>query len=149
MRNQFIVTAVGVLAGCQSSSHAIIFKPGVNMPATVAAADQCKIASFKDIPQSMATQINPGVHTSGTMYCNTIGQITSCNEVGGLNIPATATTYDVNQELRDRYLARCLQAQGFTVEMNGRTCTSESEERQAYSDRMAGRFPKCSVRFGF
>lgn len=149
MRKRFILAAVAAVAGCQTSSHAIIFKPGVNMPATVAAVDQCKIASFKEIPQSMATHVDPGVHTEGTMYCHTIGQLTTCNEIGGVNIPASSTTYDVNQDIRDRYVVRCLQAKGFTVEMNGRPCMSEPEEKQAYADRAAGRFPKCSVRAGF
>ena len=42
MRKRFILAAVAAVAGCQTSSHAIIFKPGVNMPAHPLPQDDMK-----------------------------------------------------------------------------------------------------------
>jgi hypothetical protein len=115
MRRQFIVAAVAVVAGCQTGPVPSAFKPGSTWSQRQADYDQCKMASFKEIPQAMATQIDPGVYTPGSVQCTTIGSSTSCSQVGGLNIPATATTYDANGGLRDRYVARCMQAKGYSI----------------------------------
>jgi hypothetical protein len=32
-----------------------------------------------------------------------------------VNIPASSTSYDVNSDLRDRYITNCLERRGFTV----------------------------------
>ncbi|MER8938734.1 hypothetical protein NKH82_04405 [Mesorhizobium sp. M0915] len=146
MRKRLILAALAALSGCQTGPVPIVFKPGVDVGSTVAAMDQCKINSFREIPQSLATDVNPGYNNPGTIQCNTYGTMTTCNRVGAINIPASSTTYDVNGELRDRYIQRCLQGQGFTVKSDGRACSSESETRQALADRANGIFPKCAVR---
>lgn len=102
------LVAVLLLAGCQTGPVPAAFKPGTNASQRQADYDQCKIASLREIPQAMATQVSGGVYTPGSVQCRTIGTITSCSESGGLNIPATATTYDANHGLRDRFINRCM-----------------------------------------
>lgn len=112
---RFALTLTGLLAGCVSSPQAVVTKPGVSPAGVQAAVDSCKIASFKEIPQTMATDYRPGVHTPGSVQCNAIGTYVSCQNVGGVNIPASSTSYDVNSDLRDRYITNCLERRGFTV----------------------------------
>jgi hypothetical protein len=146
MRKRIFFASFAVLtAGCQTGPSAIVFKPGVDLDATVAAVDQCKIASFKEIPQSIATDYHPGYNNPGTVQCNSYGTVVSCQNVGAVNIPASTTTYDVNQGLRDRYMSRCLEGQGFQVKVDGRACFGQSEVNQALADRAAGKFPKCAI----
>lgn len=112
MRRRFIVAAVAALlaglsvAACTTANQQVryVAKPGVNLAGTQAALDQCRIASFKEIPQTMATDVQPGVSIPGRINCNTIGSLTTCTQAGGLDIPATAQTYDVNGPLRDRFM---------------------------------------------
>lgn len=144
IRKRYIFAALAI-AGCQSTPAYVVFKPGVDLNSTQTATDQCKIASFREIPQSLATQINPGYNNPGTIQCNTYGTMTTCNRVGAINIPASSTTYDVNAELRDRYIVRCLEGQGFGVKL-ARACATKSEVTKALADRAAGQFPTCAVR---
>lgn len=115
------------------------------MGSTVAAIDECKIQSFKEIPQTIGTDVNPGYNNPGTLQCSTASHATSCYRVGAVNIPATTTTYDVNQELRDRYVTRCLEVSGFKVKLDGRICATQAETEKALVDRAEGRFPQCAI----
>ncbi|RWP30298.1 hypothetical protein [Mesorhizobium sp.] len=146
MRKRYIFAALAI-AGCQSTPAYIVFKPGVDLNTTQTAKDECKIASFKEIPQSIATDYHPGYNNPGTVQCNTIGTIVSCNTIGAVNIPGSTTTYDVNQDLRDRYMVRCLESKGFGVKL-AKTCSTKSEEAKALADRAAGQFPTCAVASG-
>lgn len=111
------------------------------------AVDQCRIASLKEIPQSMATQVSGGYYNPGTVSCSTVGNYTSCNNVGAVNIPATATSYDQNQSLRDRFINRCLQDKGYQLIPNIPVCGSEAERKAAlYSPQPASAAAfKCSA----
>ncbi|TIM13649.1 MAG: hypothetical protein E5Y67_16235 [Mesorhizobium sp.] len=144
MHKRYALVVLAV-AGCQSTPAYVVFKPGVDLNSTQTATDQCKINSFREIPQSLATDVNPGYNNPGTIQCNTYGTMTTCNRVGAINIPASSTTYDVNSELRDRYIVRCLEGKGFGVKL-ARACASKSEVTKALADRAAGQFPTCAVR---
>jgi hypothetical protein len=124
------LVAVLLLAGCQTGPLPSAFKPGTNASERQVDYDQCKIASLQPIPQAMATQVSGGVHTPGSVQCRTIGTITSCSESGGLNIPATATTYDANQGLRDRFINRCMMQKGYSI-LARPACGTESERLKA------------------
>ncbi|MBZ9683126.1 hypothetical protein LB531_20930 [Mesorhizobium sp. CO1-1-2] len=145
MRKRFALAALAVVAGCQTGPVPIIYKPGADLNSTLAATDQCKIDSFKEIPQSIATDYHPGYSNPGTVQCNTYGTMTTCNRVGAVDIPASSNTYDVNASLRDRYIQRCLEGKGFGVKMDGRACSTRAEADRALADRAAGQFPKCAV----
>lgn len=76
------------------------------------------------------------------------GRAAQDNRIGAVNIPASSTTYDVNGELRDRYVVRCLQSKDFTVKMDGHACATDAETKKALADRAAGQMPQCAVRYG-
>ncbi|MER9175281.1 hypothetical protein NKH72_17020 [Mesorhizobium sp. M0955] len=123
--------AVLLLTGCQTGPQPSAFKPGSTAPQRQLDYDQCKISSLREIPQAMATQINPGVHTPGTVTCNTYGTSTYCNEMGGLNIPASSSTYDANQGLRDRFIARCMVEKGYSIVDRPACPTAEARQKAA------------------
>ena len=140
-----LLCSIAALSACQTDERFIVFKPGASDAQTQASIDQCRIASFREIPQTMATTITPGVSTPGTVQCNTYGTMTSCQSVGGLNIPARAETYDVNADLRDRYIAQCLRGKGFDVSVS-RSCSGEAEQSSAMKAKREGRKPNCITR---
>jgi len=137
MRYTLVALSVLALAGCVSSGPApTLYKPGATKTETQAALDDCRVESLAKVPQAMATDVSPGFSSPGTLQCNTVGNYTSCNRVGAVNIPASATTYDVNQPLRGRIIDRCLAAKGYKTLVLPR-CTSE----QASAIRASGKRP--------
>ena len=124
------LVAVLLLAGCQTGPVPAAFKPGTDASQRQADYDQCKIASLREIPQAMATQVSGGIYTPGSVQCRTIGTITSCSQSGGVNIPPTATTYDANHGLRDRFINRCMMQKGYSI-LSRPACSSESERLKA------------------
>lgn len=76
MRKRYILAAFAVVAGCQTGPMPSAFKPGSTWSQRQADFDECKISSLSKIPQAMATQVSPGVHTPGTVTCNTYGTAT-------------------------------------------------------------------------
>lgn len=139
--------AVLLLTGCQAGPTYVVFKPGVSLDQTSAAIDQCRIQSLREIPQALATDVSGGVYSPGSLQCTTYGNSTSCNRVGAIDIPASSSTYDVNQDLRDRYVKRCVEAKGFSITPS-RACLGDSEKRKAIADRKAGIRPSCAVPIG-
>lgn len=122
---------LAVLAGCQVGPRYVAYKAGTVQSDRQLAADQCKIASLQEIPQSMATSISPGYYNPGTLSCSTVGNYTTCNRVGEVDLPATAISYDQNRGLRDRYMARCMASKGYTMLGNIPVCSSEKERKAA------------------
>jgi hypothetical protein len=92
----------------------------------------------------LTTDIIPGYNNPGTVQCNTSGNVVTCNRIGAVNIPASSTTYDFNEGLRDRYMTRCLEVQGFGVKL-AKICPTKAEETKALVDRAAGQFPTCAI----
>lgn len=101
------------LAGCQPA--VTVEKVGVTPQRKQQDIDNCKIASFKQIPQAMGVGSTGGYSSPGTTYCNTIGTQVMCNTVGGVNVPTSTYSYDQNQDLRDRWIAGCLRNHGYIV----------------------------------
>lgn len=128
--------ALAALAGCQDSpaprSMAVTpYKAGTNLSDRQLAFDQCRIASFQEIPQSMATSVTPGYYNPGTLNCSTIGGNTSCYRSGRVDVPAISRSYDENAGLRDRYIMRCLENKSYTMLWNLPLCKSEPERQAA------------------
>jgi hypothetical protein len=122
---------LAVLAGCQVGPQFTAYKAGTVQSERQLAFDQCKIASLQEIPQSIATSVSPGYYNPGTLSCSTVGNYTSCNRVGAVDIPATASSYDVNDGLRNRYLMRCMADKGYTMLEKIPVCSSEKERQAA------------------
>lgn len=121
-----------LLSSCQTGPVPVAYKAGSTGPQRLNDYDQCKIASFREIPQSMATEYNPGYYNPGTVQCSTIGNTTSCNNVGAVNIPGSATSYDANGELRQRYIQRCMASKGYQFKLLP-PCGSQEERTKAYN----------------
>ncbi|WP_288198731.1 hypothetical protein [uncultured Pleomorphomonas sp.] len=128
MRAVFFIPALAglFLVSCQTGPATIIFKPGTLGAERQRDVDMCEIASFKEIPQNIATQINPGYSSPPTVQCNNVGGFVACNTFGGVNIPASAYNYDVNQGLRFRFVRRCLQAKGYSF-VEKPICTADQK----------------------
>ncbi|MER8882589.1 hypothetical protein [Mesorhizobium sp. M0816] len=133
------------LTACTSTQPAkFLYKPGVTIAGKQAAVDECRIASFRDIPQTMATDVKPGFNSPGTLQCNTFGGTTTCNRIGAINIPASANTYDVNAGLRDRFIEQCLQQNGFTI-TSIPLCKTTAEKSKAAEVISQGGIPTCAT----
>lgn len=131
MRKLTLILALA-LAGCVSSSGEMtaIYKPGSSFAQRSAAFDQCKIASLREIPQTMQTDTTGGYYNPGTLQCSTNMGMTTCNRIGAVNIPSSSVTYDANEGLRVRYIIRCLNAQGYSM-IPTRRCNSDAERKAA------------------
>ena len=143
VRRAASVLVIGMMAvGCETTQPVqFLYKPGATMADKQAALDSCKIASFKEIPQSVVSETSGGYYNPGTLQCSTIGGITSCNRVGEVNIAPTTNTYDVNGSLRQRYIAQCLRGKGYTASTLPR-CTP-GEQAAADKAALSGQMPKC------
>lgn len=128
MKRLVILAVIAVLSGCVEQPMLLIHKTGSTMEERRYALDQCEFEAINVVPRAMATQVSGGYYSPGSIQCSTIGMMTSCNRVGAINIPATATTYDANQDLRTRYIARCLERSGFNV-YERPVCRTEAERR--------------------
>jgi hypothetical protein len=60
--------------------------------------------------------------------------MTTCNRVGVVDVPARSTTSDANQDLRHRYLQRCLASKGFDL-IPTPPCTSAKDSAQYKATR--------------
>lgn len=113
---KFVVAVATLVAACTSAEPVkFLYKPNSTISDKQAALDQCRIASFRDIPQTVVSEQRGGYSNPGTLQCSTIGGITNCNRIGAVNIPARTETYDVNAELRARYIDRCLESAGYKI----------------------------------
>lgn len=104
-----------ILAGCQAGPQLTLYKAGSLPAERQAAYDTCKIASFRDIPQSMVTEYTPGYRDPGILQCDVDGTSTSCWTVGAFDMPPRAISRDVNAALRARAVERCLNAGGYQL----------------------------------
>ena len=130
-----------ILVGCASSveTRYMIHQTGSRLSDRAKAHDDCKIASFKEIPQTQGVATIRGYSSPGTLHCNTIGAVTSCNRIGAVNIPSQTSSYDVNGKLRKRYMDRCLNEKGFSVIPLTAKCRSREDIAGVVADRNSQR----------
>jgi len=133
MRRLTFVLPVLVVASCQTGPVLMSYKAGTTFPQRQADYDQCKIAALNMVPSAPATDYKPGYYNPGVVQCSTIGNYTSCNRVGAVSIPGSVTTYDRNQNLRDREIARCMASKGYQF-LDRPICSSDEERRRASYD---------------
>lgn len=128
------IAAAALLAGCVSGPVNMIHRTGSTFAERQLADDECSIASLQAIPQAMVTQTSGGYSNPGTLQCSTIGNMTTCNRIGAVDVPARSTTSDANQDLRDRYIERCLASKGFDL-IQMPLCTSAKDSSQYKATR--------------
>lgn len=127
MKKISVIMATFLIGGCIEQPMYLVHKTGSTLEQRRAAVDECEFQAISAVPRAMSTQISGGYYSPGSVQCSTIGTFTTCNQVGGINIPASASTYDANQELRDRYVNRCLRQSGFEV-FQRPVCRSEADK---------------------
>lgn len=148
LRRALVFVPVAAVAACTASEPALfIHKPGVSVAGKQAALDECRIASLREIPQTVVSQTSGGYYNPGTLQCNTVGGITNCYRVGAVNIAPTTTTRDVNEDLRARYINRCLREKGFSLTAIPR-CVMPSEIAASNDAQARGDIPKCATGAG-
>jgi hypothetical protein len=111
----FIFPAVFALIGCGPTTTAVLYKQGMTLSSKQKDYDACKIKSFKEIPQNIVTEFHPGKRRSGTVSCFNYGLSTQCNTVGGIDIPASTSSHDANEGIRERFIDGCLKAKGYKL----------------------------------
>lgn len=132
MKKAGVACAIGVLlSGCQTGPSLVAFKPGTTFNDRQLAYDQCKIEALQSVPSDVRTQFNPGYYNPGSLSCSTYGSYTSCNRVGAVDIPATATQYDANSSLRQRTIMRCMEAKGYRFLQEVPMCRSDKDRYAA------------------
>jgi len=108
----------GALSGCatvdQRPKTAVLWhKTGATIFTKQRALDQCKVASFRTIPQVMAHQSYGGSFDPGRTECNDLSGKMSCNTWGAHYSPPRIYSYDVNQRLRNELVAQCFIDKGY------------------------------------
>jgi hypothetical protein len=109
------ILAAIALSGCGTTSTTthLIYKQGTTIYKKQADLDECKIQSFREIPQALAQNVTAGSSSSGTTYCSGSGNNIVCNTYGAYTTAPTINTYDVNQRLRNNYMQQCLERKGY------------------------------------
>ncbi|MGH6760087.1 MAG: hypothetical protein ACRECW_00665 [Phyllobacterium sp.] len=127
-----MMLATVFLASCSSTVN-LVHKTGSTLDQRQNAVDQCKIASFRDIPVAMTTESFGGMYDPGYVVCGNRGDRRFCRRAGGIYVPPTVRSYDANQKLRSRYIKRCLASGGYDI-LTVPRCTSTAD-RQQYETR--------------
>jgi hypothetical protein len=102
-----------VSGGSGPKSVTLTYKQGSTIYTKQADVDACKISSFKAIPQVVGTSINGGSYSPSSTSCYTSNGYTSCSQLGGYYSPPTANSYDINGDLRKRYIDKCMREKGY------------------------------------
>lgn len=142
MRVRLILMSCAVLAGCAPEQQFLVHKEGSSPQSRQRVVLDCSVYAMQQVPRAMATQVTPGYSSPGTMYCNTVGTMTSCNRIGGVNIAPSAVTYDANQNLRDQVTDQCLRDKGYNLYPRP-VCVTEKDKRAAQA-MMQGPQPPAS-----
>lgn len=141
MKRSFVMLSCLFVIGCTPSAPPSIYhRTGSTYAERAYDHDQCTFTSVRAVPRAMATSVSGGYYNPGTVFCNTYGTVTACNRVGSYNVPPTATTYDANQGIRNRYMERCMQQKGYSVLYRPR-CVTSAEKAAAIASRNAPQLP--------
>lgn len=107
-----------------------MFRSGVTFAQKQRDYDQCKIASFKEIPQAVTAQSVGGLYIPGTLQCRSSYGMTTCNNVGEVNIPSQTVAVDNNGGIRGRYIESCLRSKGYVM-LTRPMCKTDAERAKA------------------
>ena len=77
--------------------------------------EECGLEAAEKIQPAMDVAVDPGLSLPGSIMCNSIDGITTCNNVGGLNIPPSAISYDANRSTRELYVKVCMEKKRYTM----------------------------------
>lgn len=126
MRSIYPIALALLLSACQTTSGPVdmVHKTGSTREQRQDAVDQCRIASINKIPQVIGTETVGGDYIPGTTNCYDTGFGVSCNTIGGGYTPPQSYSFDINEDLRERDVKRCLRRQGYEIYQRP-LCTSD------------------------
>lgn len=135
-----VLLSAALLASCGLGMNVALFKPHTPTAVKQADLDQCKMASFRAIPQAYATNTVGGFYDPGDMDCHKSrhGRI-YCDRVGGYYSPPVSYTEDMNASMRWRFVSACLGRKGYYV-LNRPPCASGAERARALGARTLADF---------
>ena len=123
MNRKILLVVAGVAtitAGCATSG----FVPGgptktFMRPDTTRAQrrldwEECLLEAGEKIQPAMGVATTPGFSSPGSLMCNSIGTMTTCNNVGGMNIQPSAYSYDANNQTRQHFKV-CMEKKGYVT----------------------------------
>lgn len=122
MNNRAFVVAVLcgiVVAGCAANGFvpggpaSTIWKEGTTRAQRVADYADCKLEAIREVPTAVGVGSTPGFSSPGSVMCNGLGNIVTCNTVGGYNNPGSVYSYDASARTRQQYVSACLIKKGY------------------------------------
>jgi len=138
----FVGAVVLILTGCITPvATTALFNPGVTVAKKQRDLDQCKIASFRQVPQTVVSHVSGGYYHAGDVRCRERtgdkdkGKGVYCERVGQVYIPPSTTMRDVNANLRWRFVRGCLEDKGYRVVEQLRGCLDAAERQRALAAR--------------
>ena len=128
LKRLFFISITLLLTACGTTQQMkLVYKEGSVKAERMRALDECEFEAVKEIPRAMAVEMQGGYSSPGTVQCSTLGGITSCQQIGAINIPASAQSYDANTSTRLRYVNRCLERKGYSV-LDRPVCKSDEDK---------------------
>jgi hypothetical protein len=114
---RFALCLVLILTGCASlyGPVLVVHKAGSTSAQRQQVLDECKIESFKSIPQAFVTTVTPGIAKPDRLVCRDEANRADCFIVEGIDWPPTVTTRDANEDLRKRFVGRCVASKGYEL----------------------------------
>lgn len=114
-----------IIAGCATNGFVpggptVAFtKPDATRAQKRLDAEECMLAAAQNIQPAMGVATTPGFSSPGNLMCNSVGGtmsvMTTCNNVGAVNIAPTAYSYDANTQTRQLYVKVCMEKKGYVM----------------------------------
>lgn len=121
-----------LLSACGLATTTALFKPNTPPAVKQADLDQCKIASFRAIPQAYTTDYVGGYYNPGYTDCSRSRHGNYyCSQYGGYYAPPVAFTEDMNASLRWRFVESCLRKKGYYILYNKPPCGNGADRARA------------------
>ena len=111
-----VLVAALALSGCAvqpAKETTLVHKTGSTIYSKQRDFDECKIASFRSIPQAIGHRTYGGSYDPGRTECVNINGSLSCRNIGAYYSPPQISNFDMNQRLRNDYVDRCIAAKGY------------------------------------
>lgn len=112
-----LLATVIASAGCMPSGDTVAwYRANTNRVEATADFHDCIIEATQQIPSAMGVSSNPGYQSPGTTVCNGFSNSVTCNQVGGINIAPTVSSYDANLSVKKMYVERCISRKGYRLQ---------------------------------
>ncbi|KAA6405927.1 hypothetical protein DPQ22_01840 [Candidatus Tokpelaia sp.] len=132
----FIILSAAALTACGTPTTTALFKPHTTTTAKQMDLDQCKIASFRAIPQAYTTNYVGGFYDPGDIDCyrsrrHGRHERIYCDRLGGFYMPPASYTEDLNAPIRWRFVSACLRKKGYYLLPGKAPCRNAAERARA------------------